>query len=63
MRVQVNLSDNMVSRIDKIADEMGLTRSALCSTFIGQSVMSFEKTFTVLQDTFNKIGDETVQKK
>lgn len=60
MRVQVNLSNEMVKRVDKIAEDYGLTRSALCATFIGQCVMSYEKTFNVLQDTFNKLGD-TIQ--
>lgn len=51
MRVQVNLSDNMVKRIDTIAENVGVSRSALCATIIGQYVMGIEKGFEVLENT------------
>lgn len=38
MRVQVNLSDSMVTRLDKMAEDYGVTRSALCAMLIGQGV-------------------------
>lgn len=50
MRVQVNLSDKMVERIDKIAEEMGLSRSATCNMFIGQGVNSYEKANSIMAD-------------
>lgn len=43
MRVQVNVSDEMVSEIDRYAKEMGVSRSALCSIFIGQGIMEYNK--------------------
>lgn len=43
MRAQVNLSDDMVVRVDKIAKTYGVSRSALCSMFIGQMVSNTEK--------------------
>lgn len=43
MRVQVSLSEQMVARVDKIAEDMGLSRSAVCNMFIGQGVKSMEK--------------------
>lgn len=45
MRVQVNLEDGMVKRVDTIAKEYGVSRSALCSVFIGQMVNNTEKGF------------------
>lgn len=42
-RIQVSLSDEMVSRVDKLAESYGVTRSALCSTYIGQMVDGTEK--------------------
>lgn len=43
MKVQVNLSDELVSKIDSFAKAMGVSRSALCGVWIGQTVMSMEK--------------------
>lgn len=42
MRVQVNLSEEMVENVDKYAKQMGVSRSALCSILIGQGIMSYE---------------------
>lgn len=43
MRIQVNLSDEMIKRCDDYATKMGLSRSAFCASMIGQSVMSLDK--------------------
>lgn len=43
MRIQVNLSEEMVERCDYYAKKMGVTRSSLCSMLIGQGIMSFDK--------------------
>lgn len=53
MRVQVNLSDEMVDRVDEYARKMGVSRSALCSMLIGQGVMSFDKSM----DLFTMLGN------
>lgn len=42
MRVQVNLSDEMIKRVDAIANLYGVTRSGLLATFIGQQVTQIE---------------------
>ena len=49
MRCQVNLSDNMVSKVDAYAKDMGVSRSALCSILIGQGIMGFEKANSVVE--------------
>ena len=38
MRLQVNVGDNVVKRIDMLAKEIGVTRSALCSMIIYHSL-------------------------
>lgn len=43
MKVQVNLSDEMVNRVDNLAKSYGVSRSALCSMYIGQMVDNMEK--------------------
>lgn len=52
MRLQVNVSDEMVSRIDRIAGLMGVPRSSLCAVLIGQGIMSYEKGL----DTISEVG-------
>lgn len=49
MRVQVNLSENMVKRVDVLAEDMGVSRSAFCSFVIGQYVQNYEKSVDVLK--------------
>lgn len=39
IRVQVNVGREMLAEIDKYAEIMGVTRSALCSVLIGQGIM------------------------
>ena len=59
MRIQVNVNDEMVKKLDAYAEKMGVSRSALCSVFIGQAVMGYEKSFEVLDKYGEKlIGDE-----
>lgn len=38
----MNLSDEMVDRVDRIAKDYGVSRSALISTFVGQMVTNTE---------------------
>lgn len=49
MRVQVNLSDNMVERVDNLAKNYGVSRSSLCSMAIGQFVMGVEQSISILE--------------
>lgn len=57
MRVQVNLSDSMVERVDSYAKLMGVSRSALCSMLIGQGVMNFEKSMDIIGSFGDKLSD------
>ena len=57
MRVQVNLSEEMVSKVDKYSSKMGVSRSALCSLLIGQGIMSYDKSFEVMDNVGKKIAD------
>lgn len=61
MRVQVNISDVMVERIDKYAQMMGVSRSALCSMLIGQGIMGFDKAFDIMDGVAIKL-DEKIMK-
>lgn len=57
MRVQVNVSDELVERIDKYAKTMGVSRSALCSVWIGTHVMSLDKSMDILDEMGVKLTD------
>ncbi len=50
MRVQVNVNDELVERIDYYAKLMGMSRSGLCSYFIGMGMMSIEKANTIMNE-------------
>lgn len=57
MRVQVNLSDEMVDRVDVYAKKMGVSRSALCSIFVGQGIMSYDRSMDMLANLGEKLGE------
>ena len=63
MKVQVNVSDDFVAKIDKYAKAMGVSRSALCSRLIGQGIMGFDKSFQVIDDLGAKLGDSLLTDK
>lgn len=61
MRVQVNLSDEMVKKVDGYAKAMGVTRSGLCATLIGQGIMTYDKSMNILENVGNKIGEKIIK--
>ena len=63
MRVQVNLSDEMVGKVDAYARKMGVSRSALCSMLVGQGIMSYDKSMDLLTLIGDKVGDSLLAEK
>ena len=57
MKVQVNVSDEMVERVDLYAKKMGVSRSALCSMLIGQGIMGYDKSMDIISSFGEKMGD------
>lgn len=49
MKVQVNVSDEMVEKVDFWAKKLGISRSAFCATAIGQYVFGFEKSVELIE--------------
>ena len=49
MRVQVNLSDELVSKVDFWAKKIGVSRSALCSVLVGNGIMGYDKALEVFE--------------
>lgn len=63
MRVQVNLSDEMVEKVDVYAKKMGVSRSALCSMLVGQGIMSYDKSMDIISVLGDKLGDSLLAEK
>lgn len=63
MRVQVNLSDEMVDKVDGYAKKMGVSRSALCSILVGQGIMNYDKSMDILTLIGDKVGDSLLAEK
>lgn len=63
MRVQVNISDEMVKRIDKYASMMGVSRSALCSMAVGNYILGLDKSLDVINSLGDKLGDALLAEK
>ena len=57
MRLQVNVNDKMLEKIDKYCGMMAVSRSALCGMLIGQGLMGFDKSFMLVEDIGNKVSD------
>lgn len=48
MKVQVSVSEEMVKKIDRYAEKMGVSRSSLCSVLIGNGIMGYDKAFALM---------------
>ena len=63
MRLQVNANDQMVAKLDKYAEMMAVSRSALCSMLIGQGLMGLDKSYGILTDLGERLGDALIAEK
>lgn len=62
MRLQININDDVVEQLDVYAKSIGISRSALCALFIGQGVMSYNKSLELIGAYAEKIKDLPVPK-
>lgn len=49
-KLQVLTNEDLVKRIDVIADKLSMSRSALCNFIIAQGVYAFEKSMSATDD-------------
>ena len=63
MKLQVNANDQMVAKLDKYAEMMAVSRSALCGMLIGQGLMGLDKTYGILDDLGTRLGDAMMAEK
>ena len=57
LRVQVNLSDEMVETVDKYSKMMGVSRSAFCAMLIGQGCLSYDRASNALDGMTETLKD------
>lgn len=50
MKLQVLVNDELVKRIDKLADYVGTSRSSLCAAIIVKSLPEWEKVYKDYED-------------
>ena len=63
MRLQVNANEQMVAKLDKYAERMAVSRSALCSMLIGQGLMGLDRSCGILTDLGERLGDALMAEK
>lgn len=62
MKIQVFISDELVSKVDSYAKKMGVSRSSLCAIFIGQSIMAYDKSYGIIDDLSNTLSNHFLEK-
>lgn len=63
MIIQVNVSEEMVKKIDSYAKSIGVSRSSLCATIIGQGIMAYDKYDEFIDGMKSKISTELLTSK
>lgn len=61
MKVQVNLNDDIVKKIDQYAKSIGVSRSAVCAIWIGQAVLGVDKATEILQHVGTDVAKTIAQ--
>lgn len=61
MRIQINLSDEILARVDQEAKKIGTSRGAMLTTWIGEKVNNLDQTKALLEnfsksDTFKELA-------
>lgn len=49
-KLQININDDIVARIDKHAKLLGVTRSALCAMWLGEALLNAEAKVNMTQE-------------
>lgn len=50
MRIQINLSDRILKRVDEEAELLGTSRGAMLTTWIGEKINNIDQTRALLKD-------------
>lgn len=50
MRIQINLSDEILKRVDQEAKKLGTSRGAMLTTWIGEKINTIDQTKAILEN-------------
>lgn len=50
MKLQINVSDSICEKIDAMANELGVSRSAFCSMILGQYMLGIDKAYQTIKE-------------
>lgn len=50
MRIQINLSDRILKRVDEEAELLGTSRGAMLTTWIGEKINNIDQTRAIMKD-------------
>lgn len=53
MRIQINLSDRILKRVDEEAELLGTSRGAMLTTWIGEKINNIDQTRAIIKDFSN----------
>ena len=62
MRFQVNLGDALQKKVDKYAEDCGVTRSSFCAMLIAQGVLAYDKSFEIMDSLKKTIPEKLTQR-
>lgn len=58
MRVSINLSEEMLQRVDQEAKRLGTSRGAMLTTWIGEKINSMDRNQELIQALTNHLTDQ-----
>lgn len=61
VKLQTIVSADMAGKVNLYADKLGVSVSALCAMLIGQGIMSYEKTYEILDSTVQTAIKEQIE--
>lgn len=57
MRISINVTEKMLAEIDEVAQEMGVSRSALCTVWVGEKLKAHKYAYNLAAQVGEKLGD------
>lgn len=58
-KLQININDDIVARIDRHAKLLGVTRSALCAMWLGEALLNAEAKVNLTQEYSKTLAQAT----
>lgn len=62
-RLTINVSEEMIKKLDRYAETMGTPRASLCTMLIGQGVLQYEQGSKIATDVMREIGNKLIEQR